>query len=188
MDNIVVFGAGRQALWHLRLALALRGGEVRSITILNRSAERAQGLLERILQENEKHWGSPARIERLDSCSSDYKLEVNARLGAANAIFCIVGTSAPVFYTKPILDGDRGRQPYVSAVGSWQKDMLELDPSLLQHVRKTEGGYRLNGQVGGSMKGLYTIITINIPCLSVSTVTIHSLFVLSLFTMLEKGN
>lgn len=151
VENILVFGAGRQALWHLRLALALRGDEIRSITILNRSAERAQGLLEKIRQENEKHWGSPARIERLDSYSADYKSEVNTRLGSADAIFCTVGTSAPVFYAEAVLNGGRERQPYVSAVGSWQRDMLELDPSLLQHVRKTESGYRLDGQVGGSI-------------------------------------
>ncbi|ETS74718.1 hypothetical protein PFICI_13202 [Pestalotiopsis fici W106-1] len=151
VENIVVFGAGRQALWHLRLALALRGDEIKSITILNRSAQRAQGLLAEILQENEKHWGSPARMKYLDPSYVGYKSEMSTHLGTADAIFCTVGTTAPVFSAESVLDAKRRRLPYISAVGSWQQNMLELDPNLLRRVRKPENGYRLDEQVGGSV-------------------------------------
>ena len=46
--NLVVFGAGKQALWHLRLALMLRGADIRSVVIVNRSEDRARGLLARL--------------------------------------------------------------------------------------------------------------------------------------------
>ena len=35
MARIVVFGAGKQALWHVRLALALRGDEIKHSAIVN---------------------------------------------------------------------------------------------------------------------------------------------------------
>lgn len=33
--NIVVFGAGSQALWHIQLALLLRGSDIKKITVVN---------------------------------------------------------------------------------------------------------------------------------------------------------
>jgi ornithine cyclodeaminase/alanine dehydrogenase-like protein (mu-crystallin family) len=40
VNNIVVFGAGKQALWHIRVAIMLRGQDIRNITIVNRSSTR----------------------------------------------------------------------------------------------------------------------------------------------------
>ncbi|KAL4872606.1 hypothetical protein BDV12DRAFT_161851 [Aspergillus spectabilis] len=49
-ENIVVFGAGKQALWHLRLALVLYGSDIQTVTIINRCAKRAQQLIDRLHQ------------------------------------------------------------------------------------------------------------------------------------------
>ncbi|KAF1969819.1 NAD(P)-binding protein [Bimuria novae-zelandiae CBS 107.79] len=46
--NVVVFGAGKQAFWHIRLTLMLRPGEVESITIVNRSKPRADELIQNL--------------------------------------------------------------------------------------------------------------------------------------------
>ncbi|KAI9884669.1 MAG: 60S ribosomal protein L8B [Watsoniomyces obsoletus] len=46
VGTITVFGAGKQAYWHIRLALILRGPDIKRVNIINRSFSRAQPLLE----------------------------------------------------------------------------------------------------------------------------------------------
>ncbi|KAF2970925.1 hypothetical protein GQX73_g2627 [Xylaria multiplex] len=139
-DNIVVFGAGKQALWHLRLALALRGDEIKSIVIINRTAVRAEILINKIKEENYLRWKSTATIEHLNSSVLNFQELLKSHLSSADAIFCTVGTIEPLFPASHILAEAKERQPYISAVGSWQPDMIELDPELLRHAAKGESG------------------------------------------------
>ncbi|KAI0965045.1 NAD(P)-binding protein [Xylaria arbuscula] len=138
-DNIVVFGAGKQALWHLRLSLALRGSEIKSIVVINRTASRAETLVKKIKEENDTRWKSEARIEYLDISSPNVQRLLRNHLSLADAIFCTVGATEPLFPARYILANAKDRQPYVSAVGSWQPDMIELDPDLL-HAAKAGPG------------------------------------------------
>lgn len=66
-DKVVVFGAGKQALWHSRLALALRGAEIASITIVNRSEVRAQELIKTLKEENAIRWRSSCQFHFLSA-------------------------------------------------------------------------------------------------------------------------
>ena len=45
VHTITVFGAGKQAYWHIRLALLLKGSDIRHINIINRSFDRAIRLM-----------------------------------------------------------------------------------------------------------------------------------------------
>ncbi|KAJ2989168.1 hypothetical protein NUW58_g3604 [Xylaria curta] len=148
-NNIVVFGAGKQALWHLRLALALRGDEIKSIVIINRTASRAKTLISKIKEENNSRWKSMATMEHLDPLGLDFQELLKNHLSSADAIFCTVGATEPLFPASYILAQAKERQPYVSAVGSWQPDMIELDPELLHHIVK--GGHGLTEFTSGSM-------------------------------------
>lgn len=149
-DNIVVFGAGKQALWHLRLALALRGDEIRSVSVVNRSADRGRQLIEKLERENGERWKSAAKLEYVDPSREDYDAWLQSNLAAADAVFCTVGTTTPLFPAKYVTGEKRERQPYVSAVGSWQPNMIELDPSLLQHVvGRPDVGFQWEGRPGG---------------------------------------
>ncbi|KAI0426280.1 hypothetical protein F5Y09DRAFT_319353 [Xylaria sp. FL1042] len=140
-EKIVVFGAGKQALWHLRLALALRGDEIKSITVVNRTVSRAEELLAKIKEENSARWKSSSTMQHIDPSCSDYQESLKAHLSTTDAIFCTVGSTEPLFPASYILTEGRERQPYVSAVGSWQPDMIELDPELLrQAVKRTLPG------------------------------------------------
>ncbi|KAI1086338.1 NAD(P)-binding protein [Rostrohypoxylon terebratum] len=130
-ENIVVYGSGKQALWHIRLALALRGDEIKSITVVNRSAARAKQMLDKIAEENTAHWKSSATIKYLDPSSSD----LETTLASADVIFCTVPSKEPLFPAKYIIgQGQRIRKPYISAIGSWQPDMIELDPALVKSI------------------------------------------------------
>lgn len=134
-DKIVVFGAGMQALWHIRLALALRGSEIESITVVNRSVSRAEALLVKVRAENEERWGSRCTFHCLDPNGASYDAEVETHLSQANAIFCTARSTAPLFPARLVTqERPDGHGPLVTAVGSWQSSMLELDPAILQHA------------------------------------------------------
>ncbi|KAI1813767.1 NAD(P)-binding protein [Poronia punctata] len=138
--KVVIFGAGKQALWHLRLMLLSRGDEIEEIVVVNRTVERAKQLVEKIKGENEQRWKSKAEISVLLGGKEEGKGEDSliGRLRAADAIFCTTGAREPLFSAEEVLGGKGNegneRGPYISAVGSWQSDMIELDPALLQHV------------------------------------------------------
>ena len=51
VENIVIFGAGMQALRHTRLILTLRGSEVRTITFANPSRDRVDALIGTVSRE-----------------------------------------------------------------------------------------------------------------------------------------
>ncbi|KKY37712.1 putative ornithine cyclodeaminase [Diaporthe ampelina] len=149
-DNVVVFGAGKQALWHLRLALALRGDEIRSVSVVNRSADRGRQLVEKLGRENSERWESGAALEYVDPSRPDYDAWLESRLAVADAVFCTVPSTEPLFPAKHVTGGQRERQPYVSAIGSWQPTMIELEPSLLHHVvGHPDLGFRWGGGPGG---------------------------------------
>ncbi|KAF9870232.1 proline utilization protein [Colletotrichum karsti] len=152
-DHIVVFGAGKQALWHLRLALALRADEIKSITVVNRSEDRAQQLISRIKEENAQRWKSSTTIEYLGSSQPDYDTKIREHLAIADAIFCTVGTTSPLFPADYMTKGRKtARYPFISAVGSWQPDMIELDPNLLIHAAGDVGeGFRRSKESKGAV-------------------------------------
>ncbi|XDG05426.1 hypothetical protein ABKA04_005041 [Annulohypoxylon sp. FPYF3050] len=146
-EHIVVYGSGKQALWHIRLALALRGDEIKSITVVNRSEARAKEMLDKIAGENAAHWKSSAAITYLDPSSSGLE---NA-LKSADAIFCTVPSKEPLFPAKYKLgQGQRTRSPYISAIGSWQPDMIELDPALVKSIiADAENGFHPEKDLAG---------------------------------------
>lgn len=132
--NIVVFGAGKQALWHIRLALALRGDEIKKVTFVNRSTEKARSLADQLKKENEAQWKSPVVFGCMDSPES----ELENVLSGADVVFCTTGSKQPLFPARYITD--RKGSCYISAIGSWQAEMIELDPEILKHAKESEQG------------------------------------------------
>ncbi|KAI0403701.1 hypothetical protein F4802DRAFT_283563 [Xylaria palmicola] len=154
-ERVVVFGAGKQALWHLRLALALRGDEIESIVVVNRTASRAKALLAKVAEENASRWKSAATLQHIDSSSSDFQESLAAHISSADAIFCTAGATEPLFPASYVMREGRERQPYISAVGSWQPDMIELDPALLQHaVRRVSPGSKVGSVLVDDREGV----------------------------------
>ncbi|KAF9700221.1 hypothetical protein EKO04_001982 [Ascochyta lentis] len=134
-ESIVVFGAGAQARWHIRLALILRGGDIKKITIVNRSKARTQELIEG-LQEI----GVPSHVN-LDVFQQDTSLE-NLVVGA-DVIFCGVPSTTPLF-PAAYLTSEKARQKtrYIAAIGSYRLDMQEIDPELLKIVADPQGIFK----------------------------------------------
>ena len=140
-DKIVVFGAGKQALWHSRLALTIRGAEISSITIVNRSEARAQELIKTLKEENAIRWRSPCQFHFLNSSQDDGAQEkLRPCLAEADVIFCTVASQQPLFSLEALaLEKRQGIYPLITAVGSWQPDMIEVHPAILHHVTSSNG-------------------------------------------------
>ncbi|KAK1639250.1 shikimate/quinate 5-dehydrogenase [Colletotrichum phormii] len=144
--NIVVFGAGKQAQWHLRLALVLRGKDIKTITIVNRSKERPAKLIER-LQAMSKASG----VGNTDSVtftvieatpdSAPGNSELRTAVEESDVIFCTTPSTQRIFPAE-WLTSERGsaKTRYISAIGSYKLNMKELDPDFLRAVIDTPLG------------------------------------------------
>ena len=55
VHTVTVFGAGKQAYWHIRIALLLRGQDIRHVNIINRSFERAMRLMKAFQMQDDEH-------------------------------------------------------------------------------------------------------------------------------------
>ncbi|EHY54803.1 hypothetical protein HRR83_004022 [Exophiala dermatitidis] len=132
-EKLVVFGAGKQALWHVRLALVLRGEEIKGITIVNRSPERSRLLLSQLHDEGNSKWPSAVEFRTLDHGQSNYDNALRTALVEADAIFCTTPSRNPLFPASYVTTNRPPKKKgcYISGVGSWQADMAELDPELL---------------------------------------------------------
>ncbi|KAJ5085916.1 hypothetical protein N7532_010687 [Penicillium argentinense] len=151
-EKIVIFGAGKQALWHSRLALAIRGEEIGSITIVNRSEERAKELIQTVVEENASRWKSGCRFEFLNSAQIGAESRLRDLLVRADAIFCTVPSTKPLFSLEDLgLEKRHGRLPFISAVGSWQPDMIEVSPEILHHITRGKGFGRSGDDSTGTL-------------------------------------
>lgn len=145
VKHIVMFGAGKQAYWHLRLALVLRSSDIRSITIYDPCETRTRELIDQ-LQEFSRTSGlniiGNVVFNILEgSTTSELQLRTQASLQQADVIFCATPSKRPLFPAEWVL-GDQGyrKTPYISAIGSYKLDMGELDPRLLQSFATTRAG------------------------------------------------
>lgn len=144
VKNVVIFGAGKQALWHSRLALILRGDELESLTFVNRSEERGEELRKRVVADNEQRWKAKVTFSGLYPSQPDYDTKLEALLGQADVVFCTVPSTEPLFPAKYIQQrSDETKQPLITAIGSWQPNMIEIDPALIHHVLSDSKGQKV---------------------------------------------
>ncbi|PYI10987.1 shikimate/quinate 5-dehydrogenase [Aspergillus sclerotiicarbonarius CBS 121057] len=141
VESIVIFGAGVQALWHTRLILMLRGDEVKRITFVNGCQERVKGLIETVRRENEVRWRSACVFGFIISSAEDAREQIKDCLAKVDCVFCTTPSRTPLFPADYLTEREESWQPFVSAVGSWQADMIELDPGLLRYAVGVQGGY-----------------------------------------------
>ncbi|KAJ6000559.1 Ornithine cyclodeaminase/mu-crystallin [Penicillium waksmanii] len=131
--TILVFGAGTQAYWHIRLALSLRGDEIRRVYIVNRSFERAANLLRDIyLPENTK-WRGDTKFSAMSTDFGEYNRIIKEHVRKADVIFCCTPSVEPLFPAE-FLTSREGRQKgrLISAVGSYKAHMAEVHPDILR--------------------------------------------------------
>lgn len=133
-ENIVVFGAGKQAEWHIKLALLLRGEDIKSVTVVNRSAQRTQHLIDTLTKGPNSNWPAHIALNVFDEQDNrDAALE--ALLAESDVIFCTTGTSQPLFPAS-YLTSEKARQKtrYLAAIGSYRLDMEEVDSEYIKQI------------------------------------------------------
>lgn len=144
VSTITVFGAGKQAYWHIRLALILRGKEIHNINIINRSVENAIKLMKRF------HPGSGGRAEwahvKFSAVSpefGEYGRLLKEEVRKADVIFCCTPSTEPLF-PHEFLTSHEGRRKgrYISAIGSYAPHMIELHPEIIKTAVKADHGHR----------------------------------------------
>ncbi len=144
LKTLTVFGAGKQAFWHIRLALLLRGHTIKHINIINRTlSNRTKMLLRSFMQVNQAtkaHEGwTNARFAILSPEYGEYDRLIKEQLRAADAIIMTVPSTEPLF-DHSILTSTEGRKKgrLLIAIGSYKPHMIEIPKEmLLQAVRPT---------------------------------------------------
>lgn len=133
--NVVVFGAGAQARWHIRLALILRGDEIRNIKIVNRGRARTEELVASL-----EETGVPDHVSLKIFEDAESLKEV---VVGADVIFCGVPSTEPLFPAAWLMsDEARSKRKYIAAIGSYRLDMQEIDPELLKSIADPESVFK----------------------------------------------
>lgn len=141
--TLLVFGAGTQAYWHIRLALTLRGGEIRRVYIVNRSFDRAANLLQDIYKAENSSWRGDTKFSAVSSDFGEYNRVLKEHVRKADAIFCCTPSIEPLFPAE-WLTSREGRQKgrFISAVGSYKAHMTEVHPDILRDEVNVQPAHR----------------------------------------------
>ncbi|RHZ51086.1 putative proline utilization protein PrnX-like [Aspergillus thermomutatus] len=131
--TVVVFGAGKQAYWHIRLALTLRAADIKRVVIVNRSFERAARLLKDIYSPENSSWRGDVKFSAVSNDFGEYDRIIHDAIHKADVIFCCTPSIEPLFPAE-LLTSREGRQKgrFISAIGSYKPHMTELHPDILR--------------------------------------------------------
>lgn len=137
VQTITVFGAGKQSYWHLRLALILRGSEIKHINIINRSFERSMKLMKqfKVDEEKDEAWHSHAKFSALSPDFQDYGRLLKEEVRKADVLFCCTPSVDPLFPAEFLTSGEgRRKGRLVGAIGSYAGHMTELHPDIFRQA------------------------------------------------------
>ncbi|KXT03685.1 hypothetical protein AC578_5183 [Pseudocercospora eumusae] len=175
VHDVTVFGAGRQAYWHIRLALLLRGDEIHHLNIVTRNFESARKCIMRLYNPQPddpdyvnhigEKYNSKTKKNILTPSHTEYERLLKEYVRASTVIFCCTPSTTPLF-PATYLTNPEGRKKgrYISCIGSYKPHMIELHPDVLRyavaphhehkhiHKRQVEGGAILVDTVSGCLK------------------------------------
>ncbi|RJE17583.1 Proline utilization protein PrnX [Aspergillus sclerotialis] len=131
-ENIVVFGSGRQAEWHARLALALsEPGEVKRITVVNRTRGRLEALEKGVLSELKGLYPDVTMGVLAKEGTPDYEDRLKSELSASDVIFSCTPSTQPNFPFSYLKDSASDKSRFISLIGSYKPNMQEIDTETL---------------------------------------------------------
>ena len=175
VHDLTVFGAGKQAYWHIRLALLLRGDEIHHLNIITRNFESARKCIMRLYNPlpddpdyvntiGEKY-NSRTKKNILTPMHTEYERLLKDYVRSSNVIFCCTPSTSPLFPASYLTNPEgRKKGRYIVCIGSFSKDMIELHPDVLRyavaphhehrhfHKRQKEGGAIIVDTVTGCLK------------------------------------
>ncbi|KAF1812175.1 NAD(P)-binding protein [Eremomyces bilateralis CBS 781.70] len=133
VHDVTIFGAGKQAYWHARLALLLRGSDIHHLNIVNRSFDRAAGLLRDLFKADPAVPLWQPKLSVLTPSHGEYAHLLKTTVRGSSVIFTTTPSTAPVFPAE-LLTASEGRKKgrYIAAVGSYKPEMIEVPPEVVQ--------------------------------------------------------
>ncbi|KAI7543996.1 NAD(P)-binding protein [Hortaea werneckii] len=181
VHDLTVFGAGKQAYWHIRLAMLLRPDEIHHLNIITRNFESARKCIMRLYDPQPddpnfvnhigEKYNSKTKKNILTPGHTEYQRLLKDFVRASNVIFCTVPSSAPLFPASYLTNPEgRKKGRYIACIGSYKPHMVELHPDVLRyavaphhehrhlHKRQKEGGAVIVDTVSGCLKEAGEII------------------------------
>ena len=178
VHDLTVFGAGKQAYWHIRLALILRGDEIHHLNIITRNFESARRCIMRLYnpQPDDPDYDNPigskynSRTKKniLTPMHTEYERLLKEFVRSSNVIFCCTPSTKPLFPASYLINPEgRKKGRYIVCIGAYKPHMIELHPDVLRyavnphhehhhhpfhHKRQREGGAIIVDTVTGSLK------------------------------------
>lgn len=147
VHTVTVFGAGRQAYWHILLTLMIRSSEVHHIHLINRSFDRAQKLYVALAQHRsplvQDIWlKGKLRPTILTPEYGEYTRLLKEVVRSADVIYTCTPSTTPLFPAGHLTNTEgRRKARYICAIGSYKPHMQELPIEVLQQaVRGPERG------------------------------------------------
>ena len=137
LKTVLIFGAGLQAEWAIKLLLILCAHKALTsprIIIVNRSLGRAQELSKKVLL-----WHGEKILPTTDSIPTFESYQLNRGtpqleflVSEADAIFCCTPSHDPLFSAIELRSATAlTKTRYISAIGSYTPDMKEIHPEVL---------------------------------------------------------
>lgn len=181
VHDVTVFGAGKQAYWHIRIAMLLRGEDIHHVNVINRSFDRARKLMMRLynpLPGDENYvntighkYNSKTKTAVLTPSHPEYERLLKEYVRSANVIFCTTPSTEPLFPASYLTNPEgRKKGRYIAMIGSYKPHMIELHPDILKqavaphhehrhfHKHQTEGGAIVVDSVEACLKEAGEII------------------------------
>lgn len=142
---MTIFGAGKQAYWHIHLALLLRGAEIHHLHLINRSFDRAAGIFKSLASQRNADirnifLDGKIKPDIVTPEFGEYSRLCKEAIRGSDVIVCCTPSTAPLFPASYLTSTEaRRRARYIIAVGSYKPHMHELPIELLhQAVRGPE--------------------------------------------------
>lgn len=154
VHTLTVFGAGKQAYWHIRLALLFKGDQIRHVNIINRSIERSIKLMKAFQVEDGSHeqWRKDIKFSAMSPEFGEYGRLLKEEVRKADVIFCCTPSLEPLFPAEFLTSREGQRKGrYISAIGSYAPHMCEVHPDVFRlAVEPTHGKHHhKHAQRGG---------------------------------------
>ena len=139
VHSITVFGAGKQAVWHIRLALIIRGSEIHHVDIVNRSFARAKKLMHEFYTspdwEDLRNANPKLAFSIVSSEYGEYQRLLKEHVRKADVIFMCTPSTSPLFPAEYLTSSEgRKKGRYISAIGSYRRHMIEIHPDVLRQA------------------------------------------------------
>lgn len=128
--QVVIFGAGKQVEWHIRLLLRLVP-DISRITVVNRSKQR----LEDLKQDLSSDMGDVELILLSHEDHSNWQLDLKERLRLADLICGCTPSTKPLFDGQD-LQSTTPKSRVICLIGSYKPTMREVDTATIQSASK----------------------------------------------------